>query len=280
MVLAIDVGATKTAWALSEAEGALGPIERRPTRDVPSLLQEIVSAHAKSVDAIGISLVGHVNPSRLQWKEALTIAGSYPQDLRALTSLPLSIDNDLKAATLAEEVHGWGRTYSEVLCLNLGSGVSLGVISGGILQRGSANYSGEVGHMPVWDGEAYRPLEQLLGGLGIQSYLADHSIGGGAEELFRRSVLGDQKAGERVAFLREVLVNLLVALIHLYNPQCVSLSGSLALQEQLTDSLETEVRSRLLRVSEESLHVIAPSRLGARESSLLGASQLAWEELQ
>ncbi|MGE4455096.1 MAG: ROK family protein [Sphaerochaeta sp.] len=280
MVLAIDVGATKTAWALSEAEGALGPIERRPTKDVPSLLQEIVSAHAKRVDAIGIALVGHVDPAALRWNEALTIAGSYPQDLRALTSLPLCIDNDLKAATLAEQTHGWGRTYSEVLCLNLGSGVSLGIISGGKLQRGASNYSGEVGHMPVWDGKKYQPLEQLLGGLGIQSYLAGQGILGGAEELFRRFRMGEQKAGERVAFLREVLVNLLVALIHLYNPQCVALSGSLALQKPLTDSLETEVRSRLLRVSEESLKVIAPSLLGAREISLLGASQLAWEELQ
>jgi hypothetical protein len=38
MVLTIDAGAAKTAWALSEAECALGPFERRPTQDVPSLL--------------------------------------------------------------------------------------------------------------------------------------------------------------------------------------------------------------------------------------------------
>ncbi|MGH0052819.1 MAG: ROK family protein [Sphaerochaetaceae bacterium] len=277
MVLAIDVGATKTAWALSESEGVLKTPEKRPTENVPALLEEIISTYALCVDAVGIALVGHVDPVKAVWKEALTIPGSYPQDLQTLTPLPVFADNDVKAATLAELAYGWGKTFTEVLCLNLGSGVSLGVISGGVVQRGSSNYSGEVGHFPVWNGEEYQPLEHLLGGLGLQRYLVQQGIHGGAEALFRLSAQGDKEAMNRVVFLKESLVQLLVGLIHLYNPQCVALSGSLSLQKALTEDLEKHVRSRLLKVSNASLQIIASSKVGPRESALLGASHLAWK---
>ncbi len=271
MVLGIDVGATKTAWALSPEPGVLLERMEEPTQGGVEQLRTIIASNAASVDAVGVALVGHVDPGLQVWKHALNIPGEYPYALQDLSSLPLFADNDVKASTLGELVFGYGKTYEDVLVLNLGSGVSLGIIAGGAILRGHDNYSGEVGYLPVWDGKQYRPLETLLGGLGLAQFHPP-----GAPDLFLGAGRGDKQVLEHLCLLRTLLENLLVGLLHVFNSQAVALCGSLALQPVLTENLEARVRPRLLRETNASLSVIGPSLVGAQNSALLGATALAW----
>src|SRR5207244_4510173 len=63
--------------------------------------------------------------------------------------LPISIVNDVRAATYGEWMHGAGRGCRNLVCLFIGTGIGGGIISGGELLTGATNSAGELGHMTL-----------------------------------------------------------------------------------------------------------------------------------
>ncbi len=61
----------------------------------------------------------------------------------------IRIENDVKAATLAEKAFGTGKEDKDFIYLNVGTGIAAGFITGGRLLRGWENDSGEIGHIVV-----------------------------------------------------------------------------------------------------------------------------------
>ena len=99
--------------------------------------------------AIGVGLVGRVDSRTGAWmeidsarKEALQVG----RILEERYDLPCFLDNDVRSATKAEMLFGWGRNSNDLVYVNIGTGIAAGIVTGGHLITGRHFNSGEVGH--------------------------------------------------------------------------------------------------------------------------------------
>jgi glucokinase len=170
ILVGIDVGGTKLALALADAEGRLLARRRRPTEpsrdpaadwarivgDVRDLLAE-AGVTLADVAAVGVSLPGPLDRERGVLLEPPNLPGWSEVPVRELLEAalerPVHLENDANAATLAEWRHGAGRGASHLAYLTMSTGVGAGLVLGGRLYRKRAGSAGEVGHARVeWDG--------------------------------------------------------------------------------------------------------------------------------
>lgn len=70
-------------------------------------------------------------------------------DLRALVTMPVTLENDANAAAYGEFVAGAGRDKADIVFLTLGTGIGGGIIADGRLHRGFFDNAGEAGHMII-----------------------------------------------------------------------------------------------------------------------------------
>ncbi|HET6304027.1 MAG TPA: ROK family protein [Myxococcota bacterium] len=169
--LGIDVGGTKLALAVGDADGHVRARRRRATEpcgrpeadlerivaDARALLAEVGLA-PHEIAAIGVSLPGpldpvagviHNPPNLPGWKE-VDVRGP----LARAFGRPVHLENDANAAALAEWRFGAGRGFRHLVYLTMSTGVGGGLVLDGRLYRGAGCQAGEFGHAPVeWEGE-------------------------------------------------------------------------------------------------------------------------------
>jgi glucokinase len=167
LAIGIDIGGTKVAGGVVDAEGK---VSHRARRDTPSrskspavvegTIVEVVSelmqlAGPDSVAAVGIGAAGFVAADRatvvfaphLSWRhEPLRDA------LQKRVPVPIFVDNDANAAAWAEWKFGAAQGESHVMMITLGTGIGGGILIDGQVQRGRFGIAGEFGHMQVVPG--------------------------------------------------------------------------------------------------------------------------------
>lgn len=155
--------------------------------------------------------------------------------------LPVSIENDANAAAMTERVLGVAQDIASFAYIYFGTGLGLGLVSGGVLQRGAFGNAGEIGHVRVPYQGALQPLEQTVSRMALQARMrvagrrADT-----VEDLEALMKEGDQtflhwldEAGPALSHALEIIENVL-------DPQTVVLGGALpqsmlaALMERVT----------------------------------------------
>lgn len=155
--------------------------------------------------------------------------------LEAALAAPVYIDNDTKAAAMAERLFGVCRDVEDFVYLTGHSGVGGGLFLGGRLYRGAQGFAGEVGHVTVVpDG---RPCGCGKRGC-LETYVSESAILAQAAERGRDlpdlgAVTAAARDGDPVvlALLDEVGDRLGFALSHLVNlmnPALVVLGGNLS----------------------------------------------------
>jgi glucokinase len=167
----IDVGGTKVAFGVGEADGTLRATERRPielsgdgTSDAKRMAGELralldrAGVAARDVDAIGVSAPSPLDPDVGVVLGPPNLPGWREVPVRALLAdafgVPVFVENDANAGALAEWHFGAARGFDHAVFLTMSTGVGAGLILGGRLHRGVYASAGEVGHAPVeWDGE-------------------------------------------------------------------------------------------------------------------------------
>lgn len=168
--------------------------------------------------------------------------------IQSVIDLPVLIDNDSSLIALAEFRLGMARHRKNIMVINIGWGVGLGVIVNGELFRGANGFAGEFSHIPLFTNnklcscgkmgclETETSLlviaEKAIRGLkeGKVSVLKDLSLElDHVEETYKRIMVaaatGDKFA---VELLSEAGYNIgrgVAILIHLLNPELVILSG-------------------------------------------------------
>lgn len=170
VLVGIDVGGTKIACAVGDANGALLATDRRPTAlsgdgaaDVAALAEDVRRLLARAaiapaqVDAIGVAVPSPLDPERGVVLNPPNLPGWHRVPVRDLLAdafgVPVFIENDANAAALAEWHFGAARGFAHVVYLTMSTGVGGGLILGGRLHRGVLASAGEIGHMPIeWDG--------------------------------------------------------------------------------------------------------------------------------
>lgn len=191
--------------------------------------------------------------------------------LTALWPVPVAVDNDTKAAALAEKLFGVAQQERDFVMIAGHSGLGGALYLGGRLVRGSGGFAGELGHITAVPGGR-------VCGCGdrgcLEAYLAERAV---VEQLAERSVSvtgyraaaaacasGDTDALALLDELGDLLGRVLADLIDVLNPELIVLGGSL-----------THVVPFLLPAIERRL--TSPALAGVREPCRVTASQLGPE---
>jgi glucokinase len=103
------------------------------------------------------------------------------------SGMPISMLNDVRAATVAEQMWGAGRQYRDFVCIAIGTGIGGGLVLNGELYFGSRGAAGEIGHQTmIPDGPRcncgnYGCLEALASGYAIAREAREAVARGDAE---------------------------------------------------------------------------------------------------
>ncbi|EKY13861.1 ROK family transcriptional regulator [Capnocytophaga sp. oral taxon 324] len=246
--------------------------------------------------SIGINISGRVNP---QTGHSYSF---FYFDERPLTEMfeeklgiDVSIDNDSRAMAYGEYIKGRVQVEKNIIYVNVGWGLGLGVIVNGQLYYGKSGFSGEFGHITAFENE-------ILCHCGKKGCLETEASGSALYRKFleklhngQSSLLTQQKENEDeitlndiidVALQEDILAIELIeevgntlgkhvaGLINLFNPELVIIGGTLA---NAGDYLILPLRSAIKKYSLNLVNKdssIKVSKLGDK-AGLLGASLLA-----
>ncbi len=101
--------------------------------------------------AAGIAMPGFVNQADgINYSYLQVDGGQNLQDyLSASLNMPVFIFNDSNAVAQAELKFGLGDTYDEMMVINIGWGIGLGMIINGKMYNGHSGFAGEFSHIPL-----------------------------------------------------------------------------------------------------------------------------------
>ena len=307
LVLAIDIGGTKTALALTRdlpADGfvPVGQITSFPTPRDPTRLLELIGAtvdrivpHGEHVLAVGIGAPGPVDVERgfipsspnIGWRD-VPVAELVA---RELGGIPVVVEDDANAGALGEAIAGAGREIDPYAYLPLGTGLGAGIILDGMVLHGAGGSAGEVGHMAVGHRSGPRCncgrrncVEAWCAGAGLarrarETWPAARREDGtraprDAAAVFAYARAGDPDAVALVERARHALAIGIAAILAAVGPRAVTVGGSIGMSQRAFVRAAFNEATRLVdRSAGEAVELRAP-QLGDA-SVLAGAAVLA-----
>lgn len=161
--IGVDVGGTKIACGVLRGEHLL---ERhvQPTPDtgwegvLDAIAAQVRSLQAAQPEArlIGVGVPGPLNADRTRVKFAPNIYGftdvPLVDGLRERLGQRIILENDAKAAALAEAHLGAARGTESSVYVTVSTGIGAGLVLNGRLWRGRHGIAGEIGHITVMPG--------------------------------------------------------------------------------------------------------------------------------
>jgi len=266
-VLAVDVGATNLRVALFDLGGNVlyKEVMRTPTTgDDYTIAKEIYRIGSKLLNKVGkarlISVgIGTIGPLDIRKGEVINAPNNplrrfkLKEPLTSMFNVNTYVVNDCVAAVWGEYLVGIGRGHSNIVYITLSTGIGAGVIVNNNLLLGKDGNAHEVGHIVI---DFRRRIRCGCGGLGHWEGIASGSA------IPRYALLKAKKwKGEDTAALRKALTGLLrpedlfsfwrggdtfahnivkdlikvnaagiASVINVYDPEVVSIGGSIALK--------------------------------------------------
>ncbi|MGW9271008.1 ROK family protein [Microbacterium sp. NPDC055599] len=224
VVLAVDIGGTKTAAAVADRSDVLLRTEVAPTpaAEGPAAVVATVAALAErllpdgtTLAGVGIGTAGVVDASTGTIVSATdTFADWTGTPLAALVRAALgprlqpdavvAVQNDVDAHAAGEHRHGAASGAASALIVAVGTGVGAGLILDGRAARGAHHVAGEIAHLPTAGAEHLRcpcgrrgHLEAIGSGIGMHRHFL--SLGGDPTIRDARGVATAAAAGDPVA---------------------------------------------------------------------------------
>ena len=159
--------------------------------------------------------------------------------------LPVYIDNDSSLIALAEQRFGIAKAQQNVMVINLGWGIGLGMIINNEIFRGQNGFAGELSHIPLSDDDALcacgkRGCLETVASMKVVAERAIEGINSGRATGIKETLVaskallddildaagkGDQFAIELLSDAAYKIGKALAILIHIMNPQTIVLSG-------------------------------------------------------
>ncbi|MFR9775348.1 ROK family protein [Micromonospora sp. MS34] len=189
------------------------------------------------ITRLGVGLGGHVDPAAgtvryapfLDWRDV-----PLARILSAATGLPVVVENDVNALTVAEQWFGAGIDVPSFAVVTIGAGVGCGLVLNGGLVHGASGLAGELGHIPL---DPAGPPCPRCGNTGcVEAAVADSAIVGRITQASGRDGLdilaaaqlartGDAAAAAAFTAAGQVLGRALATVANLLNPNRIILSG-------------------------------------------------------
>jgi predicted NBD/HSP70 family sugar kinase len=249
------------------------------------------------IAGIGIGMPGFINAVEGINYTYLDAGGQSLSDyISQKTGIATYIDNDSSLIALAEQKFGIAKTQQEVMVINLGWGIGLGMIIDGKIFRGYNGFAGELSHIPLSDDGALctcgkRGCLEAEASMLVVAEKAEEGIREGrvtslkstdgnfkqmGDALMDAANQGDQFALELLSDAGYKIGKALAILIHIMNPANIVLSGRGA-----------KVGKILLAPIQQALHKYCIPRLAAGtellisslgfDAELIGAAVLVME---
>jgi predicted NBD/HSP70 family sugar kinase len=296
-VVGIDVGRHWLRAAIADLTGQIVSRrdERARVKSAADLIRQIGEvAHALATDAgirwrqVTVATVGSpgvFHPEIGQVALAHSLPGWGRQGLveavRRELGTNVLLENDVNLAALGEQWHGLGKGVDDYVYLHLGTGVGLGIVTGGELYRGHSGAAGEVGYLPLVGTDPVQPRSRRRGALDETagaSAVVDRARQIGmappltAKSVFESARAGDAKARRVVAFESERIALTVAAVTAVLDPELVILGGGIGSNGDL-----------LLESIVAKLRAVSPFRPRIEISSLRQDATLhgaVWQALQ
>lgn len=297
MFVGIDIGGTQIKSALLDQEGQ---IRKRGLVDTPTekaailaVLFQIVKEFQEgaAIQGIGVSAPGVIREDGLMLTAGavMSLYGSnLKQALEEEFGLPVFVENDGKAAAIAEKWLGNAQDVSDYLCIVLGTGVGGGIVINGQVLRGGLGAAGEFSWMVS---QAQSQLDQfdhyLVGQMGVvaglcSSYNAkeqaenpDFSPTRSAKAIFEQEEYNPIAREAIASYIRDVAVGLF-NFTAIFNPEKILLGGGISANpvfiQRVKDELE-EVMSQHLMIAEVKEQLMPEVQVAGlkNDAGLLGA---------
>ncbi len=296
--IAIGVAITPTRTTVATSDLAGRVVEQKefltdPDSDetldqIIGLVQEFTRRNNGSIEAVGVSLPGLVDPSTgnavyvpyFKWRD-IPVA----QTISVAVGLPVVIDNDANAVALAELWFGRPEVSDarDFILVLVAEGVGTGIIFNGQVYRGQRGAAGEFGHMVIGTNapvpcscgnhDCWEAFSSERAAVARYQQLAGVDVPPpGFKELVDRALEGESNAKaalvETAHYLGIGISNLVVG----FSPEAVVVGGEIArawplIESALTETIEHSVRRGLASA------IILPSTLGEKPE-LRGALSL------
>ncbi len=163
-VLCVDIGGTSSKAGILDGSGRLHFIDSIPTQPdgagfvsrLCHLIHRIQSGAAAagfSLAGIGVAIAGFVSAERdrLVYNSNLSWLEGFPIKARLMDrfDLPIELEVDSNAATMAEYRFGSGQKSKRFLCITSGTGLGVGMTVDGVPLRFAYGCLGDIGHIIV-----------------------------------------------------------------------------------------------------------------------------------
>jgi glucokinase len=213
----------------------------------------------------------------------------------------IALTNDANAAAIGEMIYGGAKEMKTFAMFTLGTGVGSGLVVNGDLVYGSDGFAGECGHTTlVPNGRlcgcgGYGHLEAYCSAPGMKrtafellakynatdSLLADKSFNElDSKMIYDAAVAGDKIALEVFELTGMYLGQGLADTVHHISPEAIFLfGGPTAAGDLIFKPTREHMEKHLLPVFKGKVKIL-PSELDAGDAAIVGASALAWKELE
>jgi glucokinase len=314
VTIGIDIGGTNTSFGIVDRAGNCLAKDRvlttdfdRPEDCIQALHQKIEHALNHIKEPIILKGIGIGAPNgnyyngtiehapNLKWKGVINLIklfGNY-------FDVPVAVTNDANAAAIGEMIYGAAQGMNDFMMVTLGTGVGSGIVSNGALIYGNDGFAGELGHTIIEpDGrecgcgrkgclETYtsatgivRTAHMTLTKSSKQSVLRDVPFKNITSKLIAEAAQNhDPLALEIFDYTAKKLGFSLANTIALTSPETIILFGGLAQAGHLLlEPTQQYMEANLLNIFKGKVKLILSS-LDGNNAAILGASALAWQEL-
>lgn len=279
--------------------------------DLSTAIKELIKSVKllnENVEILGIGIGapnGNYYSGTIEYAPNLSFQGMVPfielltkhfPDMKAL-----ALTNDANAAALGEMIYGGAKGMKNFVMITLGTGLGSGLVVNGDLVYGHDGFAGEVGHtVLIPDGRlcgctARGHLEAYCSAPGMKrtafelmahynagnSLLADKSF----KELDSKMIFDAAEKGDKIALevfekTGEWLGLGLANTVHHLSPEAIFLfGGPTAAGDYIFKPTKKHMEKHLLPIFQDKIKIL-PSKLKAGDAAIVGASALAWKELE
>jgi predicted NBD/HSP70 family sugar kinase len=211
--------------------------------------------------------------------------------------IQVTIDNDASLIALSELKYGLAKGKEEVMVINIGWGIGLGMIVNGILFRGFTGHAGELSHIPISESDTLcecgkkgcleteatlrviteRAVKDIKEG-NISGLKYEQRLEQMSEVIMNAANKGDQYAIELLSDMGYKIGKAIAILIHIVNPELIVLSGRGAVVGKILLAPIQQALNKycIPRLSEHT--DVKVSTLGIK-AELIGAAALVMENI-
>lgn len=189
-----------------------------------------------------------------------------------------ALDRDVNVHAVAESRVGWP-TYSDLLVVKAGIGLSCAIVSGGRIVRGARGGAGQLSAPRTGVDQPLRELQVTASGAVVRDRLARDGIAARTSaEIVALAQSGDRTTEEALVEMGTSLGSALAEVVGILNPEAVIIGGNLAdAGDRFLSAVRAELLGTALPYARRGL-VIEKSRLGDR-AGVRGAALIAQDAL-